>query len=72
MTDTALPYGGAANPNSGWSGSETSRSRAERDDADGTTSRRQRQIITMLAMRGTTGRRVVDCRTCTRSGPSHG
>lgn len=42
MTD--YPYAGT----SGWSGSETSRERAEREDADGTTSKRQRRALRWL------------------------
>lgn len=39
-----LPYGGT----SGWSGTPTSRERAERDDSDGTTSKRQDTTIRLL------------------------
>jgi hypothetical protein len=46
-----LPYAGT----SGWSGSDTSRERAERDDVDGTTSRRQSQVIFLLAGEGALG-----------------
>lgn len=42
----ALPYGGT----SGWSGSDTSRQRAEEADKDGTTGRNQ--SITLLALLG--------------------
>ena len=40
-----LPYGGT----SGWSGTPTSQQRATRNDSDGTTSRRQRDTIRLLA-----------------------
>jgi hypothetical protein len=46
-----LPYGGT----SGWSGSEASEDRAERDDADGTTSERQRAVLLLLARAGAPG-----------------
>lgn len=46
-----LPYAGS----SGYSGSDTSRERAERDDSDGTTSARQRRVIALLDYRGTRG-----------------
>jgi hypothetical protein len=39
-----LPYAGT----SGWSGSDTSRERAEREDGDGTTSERQRAVMGLL------------------------
>lgn len=41
------PYAGT----SGWSGSATSRERAERDDADGTTTERQRAVLALLSDR---------------------
>lgn len=50
-----LPFGGANDPNSGYAGSETSEARAHRDDADGTTGRRQQQTIVALANSGATG-----------------
>lgn len=42
-----LPYAGT----SGWSGSDTSQERAEQEDSDGTTSRRQEQTLASLAGR---------------------
>lgn len=51
MDDTSLPYAGT----SGWSGSDTSRERAERDDGDGTTSKRQRLTLTLLDSAGRSG-----------------
>ena len=51
MDDPSLPYAGT----SGWSGSATSKDRATRDDADGTTTFRQSQIIHFLAGRGIQG-----------------
>jgi hypothetical protein len=47
----ALPYAGT----SGWSGSDTSRERQEAQDGDGTTSARQRRVLTWLAERGPVG-----------------
>lgn len=45
------PYGGT----SGWSGSETSRERAEKADADGTTSQRQSQTLDIVSSCGSRG-----------------
>lgn len=51
-----LPYGGRSQrQNSGHSGSDTSRERAEWDDADGTTSARQSQVLRLLELRATRG-----------------
>lgn len=50
-----LPYGGNTNPNSGHSGSNTSKTRAETEDADGTTKNRQRLVLALLANQGTRG-----------------
>lgn len=55
----ALPYSGT----SGWSGSDTSRERAEQADSDGTTSKRQLQVVDHLsqaAFRGMTWRDLSD------------
>ena len=49
--DVELPYAGT----SGWSGTDTSRDRALRDDNDGTTSRRQRWVVAALASSRTDG-----------------
>lgn len=46
-----LPYAGT----SGWSGTETSRERAERDDRDGTTAKRQTQVVIDLHAAGPRG-----------------
>jgi hypothetical protein len=46
MTQGILPYG---EKGSGWSGSETSRERAEREDAMGITGRRQAEVFALLA-----------------------
>lgn len=46
-----LPYGGT----SGWSGTETSKTRATRQDSDGTTSKRQRDATRVLSSRGSHG-----------------
>ena len=45
------PYDGT----SGWSGSETSRERAVREDGDGTTSERQHAVLALLGARERTG-----------------
>lgn len=51
-----LPYPDArAGATSGWSGSDTSRERAETADADGTTTERQQAILRYLQMMGTRG-----------------
>jgi DNA-binding MarR family transcriptional regulator len=44
ITEPIKPYAGT----SGWSGSSTSRERAERQDKDGTTSKRQRAVLDAL------------------------
>lgn len=46
-----LPYAGT----SGWSGSQTSQRRAERDDADGTTLNRQQRTLRWLGRLGERG-----------------
>lgn len=43
-----LPYGGDSHPNSGWSGSDTSRERAEEADASGATGARQLATLAVL------------------------
>ena len=43
--ETITPYAGT----SGWSGSTTSKERAERQDKDGTTSKRQQAVLVALA-----------------------
>ena len=45
IVEPILPYAGT----SGWSGSTTSKERAERQDSDGTTSKRQRAVLIALA-----------------------
>lgn len=51
----SLPYGGRTNPNSGHAGSDTSRERATRADADGTTSHRQQDVLKRLDYYGPRG-----------------
>lgn len=46
-----LPYAGT----SGWSGSETSRQRAQEQDSDGTTGKRQRETLEAIRMAGEYG-----------------
>src|SRR5262245_42775761 len=46
-----LPYAGT----SGWSGSETSRERAEHDDTTGVTGKRQRDTLRVLSIYGDKG-----------------
>lgn len=55
MSDPVLPYGGASDPNSGFSGSETSEERARHLDQSGTTGRRQAEALRALAAVGATG-----------------
>jgi hypothetical protein len=55
MKQDYLPYG---EKGSGWSGSETSRERAEREDAMGITGKRQAQVFALLATRNTQGMTV--------------
>lgn len=54
-TDPVLPYGGADDPNSGFSGSETSEARARHADTTGVTGRRQRAALLALAAVGERG-----------------
>lgn len=49
-----LPYG-TNPPSSGWAGSVTSRDRALRQDADGTTTERQERVLALLRERGEDG-----------------
>jgi DNA-binding MarR family transcriptional regulator len=51
VLEPITPYGGS----SGWAGSTTSKERAERQDKDGTTSKRQRAVINALANLGQYG-----------------
>lgn len=66
-----LPYPDRrAGRSSGWSGSDTSRERAEHDDAAGVTSRRQRYVLDVLdrfGRQGLTWRELADL-----SGMHHG
>jgi DNA-binding MarR family transcriptional regulator len=58
-----LPYGGDSHPNSGHSGSDTSRERAEVEDASGVTGRRQQAVLLLLeshAEQGATWFEVAD------------
>ena len=58
MTDALplLPYPDRrTGRSSGWSGSDTSRARAEHDDASGVTSDRQRFVLDLLGQRGPAG-----------------
>lgn len=51
FSEPVLPYNGT----SGWSGSATSEARARKQDADGTTSARQKAVIELLKEAGTYG-----------------
>ena len=55
MTEGIIPYG---TKGSGWSGSETSRERAEREDATGITGKRQAQVFALLAQHTNDGMTV--------------
>jgi hypothetical protein len=55
MTQEYLPYG---EKGSGWSGSETSRERAEREDSLGITGHRQAQVFALLATHTSKGMTV--------------
>jgi hypothetical protein len=55
MTEQIIPYG---TKGSGWSGSETSRERAEREDASGITGKRQAQVFALLATHTSKGMTV--------------
>ena len=55
MTEGIIPYG---NTGSGWSGSETSRERQEREDSAGITGKRQAEVYGLLATHTTAGMTV--------------
>ena len=55
MTEGIIPYGSKG---VGWSGSETSRERAEREDAMGITGHRQAAVYALLAQKNTAGMTV--------------
>ena len=55
MTDPVLPYGGASDPNSGFSGSPTSEQRAREADRTGVTGRRQRLVLDFVRTHGSNG-----------------
>lgn len=56
MFHGVFPYPDAqTGRSSGWSGSETSRERAQRDDADGTTTERQARVLRLLVSAGRAG-----------------
>jgi hypothetical protein len=57
-----LPYAGT----SGWRGSETSKRRAEDADSSGLTSKRQAQVMALIAMMGVDGITVKELREYTR------
>jgi len=50
-----LPYGGDSDPNSGFSGSETSEARAREADRTGVTGRRQRLVLAYVREHGANG-----------------
>ena len=66
VTDPITPYAG----NSGWSGSETSRERVIRNDADGTTAHNQKTALHWLAENGYHGMTWKDLSD--RTGMHHG
>jgi hypothetical protein len=66
MSEAITPYAGT----SGWSGSATSEERAQREDSEGITARRQRQTLDFLAVRQAVGLTVKDLRDV--SGWHHG
>lgn len=66
MNNEALPYGGS----SGWSGSEASRERAESNDKDGTTARRQREVMDAISEAGIEG--ITWCELSDKTGGHHG
>lgn len=61
MSEAHLPYAGT----SGWSGTETSRQRAEREDSSGITGQRQRLVLAILRDAVTRGLTVKDVREYT-------
>jgi len=58
----ALPYGQGQARNSGWSGSDTSRKRAERRDRDGSTKTLQSTLLALVADSGPYGLTVAEAR----------
>lgn len=60
MTEGIIPYGAKG---SGWSGSETSRERAEREDSAGITGKRQAEVFALLATHTTQGMTVKEVET---------
>jgi hypothetical protein len=61
MTEAHLPYAGT----SGWSGTETSRQRAEHEDTTGITGARQRETLTLVQQGGYNGMTVRELRSVT-------
>lgn len=61
VNEPLTPYAGT----SGWSGSDASRERAEREDSNGTTSQRQSQALAYADVFGHTGVTVKDLREMT-------
>jgi hypothetical protein len=57
MTEGIVPYGSKG---SGWSGSDTSRERQEREDAAGITGWRQHEVFAYLTKRGADGATVAE------------
>jgi hypothetical protein len=57
MTDGIIPYGETG---SGWSGSDTSRERQEREDGAGITGWRQHEVFAYLTKRGADGATVAE------------
>lgn len=55
-----FPYGPDDDKNSGWSGSDTSRERAEHDDHTGVTAKRQAEVLRLMATYGPKGVTWVD------------
>lgn len=58
MAGPVLPYAGT----SGWSGTDTSRERAETADKDGTTAKRQGEVLSLVAEAKTYGATVKEIR----------
>lgn len=63
MSDVSLPYGNP--PTQGWSGSETSKERAERDASSGIAAERQRRVLTYARVGGRDGVTVAEVRAGT-------
>jgi hypothetical protein len=71
ITQPELPYGGDLGPNSGWSGSDTSKARARVNDESGKTSKNQLLALRLASTGGEFGVTVAE-QTKAMEVPHHG